>query len=58
MEEKLIVFISSRINDEMRRARQAVHETIKELPLTRPWLFEEAPHRNRPPGRVLPALGG
>jgi hypothetical protein len=43
MEEKLIVFISSRINDEMKRARQAVREAIAELPLTRPWLFEEAP---------------
>ncbi|MDH4138463.1 MAG: DUF4062 domain-containing protein, partial [Anaerolineae bacterium] len=43
MEEKLIVFISSRINDEMKRARQAVREAIEALPLTRPWLFEEAP---------------
>jgi hypothetical protein len=43
MEEKLTVFISSRINDEMKRARQAVREAIEELPLTRPWLFEEAP---------------
>jgi hypothetical protein len=43
VEEKLIVFISSRINDEMKRARQAVREAIEELPLTRPWLFEEAP---------------
>ena len=43
MEEKLIVFISSGINDEMKRARQAVREAIEELPLTRPWLFEEAP---------------
>jgi hypothetical protein len=43
VEEKLIVFISSRINDEMARARQAVREAIEELPLTRPWLFEEAP---------------
>jgi len=43
MEERLIVFISSRINDEMRRARQVVREAIEELPLTRPWLFEEAP---------------
>ena len=43
MEERLIVFISSRINDEMKRARQAVRQAIEELPLTRPWLFEEAP---------------
>jgi hypothetical protein len=43
MEEKLIVFISSRINDEMKRARQTVREAIEDLPLTRPWLFEEAP---------------
>jgi hypothetical protein len=43
MEEKLTVFISSRINDEMKRARRAVREAIEELPLTRPWLFEEAP---------------
>jgi hypothetical protein len=43
MEEKLVVFISSRINDEMKRARRAVREAIEELPLTRPWLFEEAP---------------
>ena len=43
MEEKLIVFISSRINDEMKRARQAVRQAIAALPLTRPWLFEEAP---------------
>jgi hypothetical protein len=43
MEEKLIVFISSRINDEMKRARRTVREAIEELPLTRPWLFEEAP---------------
>jgi hypothetical protein len=43
MEEKLIVFISSRINDEMRRARQAVRQALEALPLTRPWLFEEAP---------------
>jgi len=43
MEEKLIVFISSRINDEMKRARRAVREAIEDLPLTRPWLFEEAP---------------
>jgi hypothetical protein len=43
MEEKLIVFISSRINDEMKRARQAVRQAIEELPLTRAWLFEEAP---------------
>ena len=27
----------------MRRARRAVREAIEELPLTRPWLFEEAP---------------
>jgi len=43
MEEKLIVFISSRINDEMKQARRAVRQAIEELPLTRPWLFEEAP---------------
>jgi hypothetical protein len=43
MEEKLMVFISSRINDEMRRARQAVRQALEALPLTRPWLFEEAP---------------
>ena len=43
MEEKLVIFISSRINDEMKQARQAVREAIEELPLTRPWLFEEAP---------------
>jgi hypothetical protein len=43
MEEKLIVFISSRINDEMKRARRAVRQAIAELPLTRPWLFEAAP---------------
>ena len=43
MEDKLIVFISSRINDEMRRARQVVREAIEELPLTRAWLFEESP---------------
>ena len=43
MEERLIVFISSRINDEMRQARQVVREAIEELPLTRAWLFEESP---------------
>ena len=43
MEERLIVFISSRINDEMKRARRSVREAMEELPLTRPWLFEEAP---------------
>jgi hypothetical protein len=48
MEEKLIVFISSRINDEMRRGRQAVRQAIEELPLTRPWLFEEAPSAAEP----------
>jgi len=48
MEEKLIVFISSRINDEMRRARQTVRQAIEELPLTRPWLFEEAPAATDP----------
>ena len=42
MEERLIVFISSRINDEMRQARQVVREAIEELPLTRAWLFEES----------------
>lgn len=36
MEEKLIVFISSRINDEMKQARRAVRQAIEELPLTRP----------------------
>ena len=43
MEEKLIAFISSRINDEMKQARQVVREAIEELPLTRAWLFEESP---------------
>ena len=43
MEEKLIIFISSRINDEMKRARRVVREAIEGLPLTRAWLFEEAP---------------
>jgi len=43
MEEKLIAFISSRINDEMKQARQVVREAIAELPLTRAWLFEESP---------------
>jgi hypothetical protein len=43
MEEKLIAFISSRINDEMKQARQVVREAIEELPLTRVWLFEESP---------------
>ena len=43
MGERLTVFISSRINDEMRRTRQVVREAIEELPLTRPWLFEGAP---------------
>jgi hypothetical protein len=48
MEAKLIVFISSRINDEMKRARRAVREAIEELPLARPWLFEEAPAATDP----------
>jgi hypothetical protein len=43
MEEKLVAFISSRINDEMQQARQVVREAIGELPLTRAWLFEESP---------------
>jgi hypothetical protein len=43
MEEKLIAFISSRINDKMKQARQVVREAIEELPLTRAWLFEESP---------------
>jgi len=48
MEERLTAFISSRINDEMKRARQAVCQAIEELPLTRPWLFEEAPAATDP----------
>ena len=43
MEEKLIAFINSRINDAMRQARQVVQEAIEELPLTQAWLFEESP---------------
>jgi len=43
MEEKLVAFISSRINDEMQQARQVVREAVGELPLTRAWLFEESP---------------
>jgi hypothetical protein len=48
MEEKLVVFISSRLNDEMERARQAVRQAVAALPLTRPWLFEEAPASAEP----------
>jgi len=48
VEERLIVFISSRINDEMKRARRAVRQAIEALPLTRPWLFEEAPAAAEP----------
>jgi hypothetical protein len=32
----------------MRRARRAVRQAIAELPLTRPWLFEEAPAAGDP----------
>lgn len=43
MAEKLIAFVSSRMDDEMKQARQVVREAIEELPLTRAWLFEESP---------------
>ena len=42
MEERLLVFVSSAIN-ELSEERRVVKEAIESIPLTRPWLFELSP---------------
>ena len=42
-EEELLVFISSRQNDEMARARELAIESVSNYPGLRVWAFEDAP---------------
>ena len=47
-ESDLLVFVSSRMNDEMAEAREITVETIRGMDFGRPWAFEYTPASSQP----------